>query len=118
MTLEQAVDILKTLANGVDPFTGEVLTDDNVCNRTEFVRAVYFILDELSSRKSRPSKDSPGNAGKPWTKEDDIRLAEMYDQGCTREEMESAFQRTAGSISSRLVRLGKIEFRDEYRRRK
>ena len=55
MTLEQAVDILKTLANGVDPFTGEVLADDNVCNRTEFVRAVYFILDELSSRKSRPS---------------------------------------------------------------
>ncbi len=114
MTIDRATEILRTLAEGTDPLTGEILSDDNVCNRAEVVRAFYCILNELEGKKKTPARNLPDNAGKPWTEEDDMKLVKMYDEGCTKKEMMSCFGRTNGAIVSRLMRLGKIDNRNVF----
>ena len=54
MDIERAKEILRTLADGTDPLTGEVLSDDNVCNRVEVVRALHCVLNELETKKAAP----------------------------------------------------------------
>ena len=40
MDLNGAKGILKSLADGVDPLTGEVLPEDHICNQPEIIRAI------------------------------------------------------------------------------
>ena len=65
MDIVRAKEIIATLAEGVDPTTGEVLPDNSVCNKGEIVRAFYAVLIHLDEKKSK--KNMPANAGKPWT---------------------------------------------------
>ena len=104
MDIIRAKEIISTLAEGIDPTTGEILPDNSVCNKGEIVRAFYAILNHLDEKK--PQKNLPANAGKPWTKEDDQRLKICFESGMTKKELCTEFQRSAGSISSRLARLG------------
>lgn len=109
MTIERAKVILRFLAEGADPLTGEVLPEDSVCNKAEIVRAFYCVLDELEAKKPDHPRKPPENAGKPWTKEEDRQLIAMFDEGRSNKEMMSVLGRTKGSIISRLARLGKID---------
>lgn len=105
MDITRAKEIISALAEGVDPITGEVLPDDSVCNKVEVVRAFYTILNETSTT----SKTKAENAGKPWNAVDDALLAEMYERGASKSELQDYFKRSPGSIRSRLVKLGLIE---------
>lgn len=104
MDIIRAKEIIATLAEGIDPITGEILPDDCVCNKAEVVRAFYAILNE----KPLKSKGKSENAGKPWSSNDDALLSEMYKNGATKTEIQNHFKRSSGSIHSRLVRLGLI----------
>ena len=115
MDISKAKEIISALAEGIDPTTGEVLPDDSVCNKGDIVRAFYAILGILD-KKSK--KNMPENAGKRWTDEDDKKLCEMFDSGVSKKDICSTFKRTSTGIASRLVRLGKIRERDEFRNRK
>ena len=44
MDISRAKEIISALAEGVDPTTGEVLSEDSVCNKGEVVRALYAVL--------------------------------------------------------------------------
>lgn len=116
MDIERAKELLGSLAEGIDPLTGEVLPKDHVCNQPEMIRALYCVLGELDGAKVKPEKTQPKNAGKPWTPDDDARLCQMFDEGATRRGMCEHFQRSRGAIEARLVRLGKIDSRDEFLR--
>ena len=107
MDIQRAKEILATLAEGVDPTTGELLPDDSVCNKGEIVRALYTVLNCLDEKKSK--KNKPSNAGKPWSKEDDEMLKVWFKSGMTKKEISTKLERSIGSISSRLARLGLIE---------
>ena len=113
MDLQRARKILETLADGVDPMTGEVLPEEHVCNRGDVVRAFHYILQKLSDQ---PEKKPPENAGKPWATEDDAMLCRMYDTGSSKKELCAYFKRSTGGIAARLVRLGKITARDEFKK--
>ncbi len=104
MDINRAREIVAILAEGIDPTTGEVLSDDNVCNKPEVLRALYAILKHTESLKNLPE-----NAGKPWTKEDDALLTELYKSGRSIRELKEKFKRTSGSIRSRLEHLGVLE---------
>ena len=104
MDLQRAKEIIYALAEGVDPTTGEVLPDNSVCNKGEIVRAFYAVLNHLEEKK--PKKNLPANAGKPWTNEDDAKLKICFESGMSTKELCVKFERTSGSISSRLARLG------------
>ena len=105
MDISKAKEIISALAEGIDPTTGEVLPDNSVCNKGDVVRAFYTVLDALDRK---PKKNMPENAGKPWTNEEEKRLRELYSSGLSKKEISSELCRTAGSISSRLARLGII----------
>lgn len=51
MTIDRAKEIIVALAEGIDPITGEVLPEDNVCNKGEVVRAFYAILNACEDDK-------------------------------------------------------------------
>jgi hypothetical protein len=107
MDIVRAKEIISALAEGVDPTTGEVLPDNSVCNKGEIVRAFYAVLNHLDAKK--PKKNMPANAGKPWTTEEDIKLKACYEAGMSRKELCVEFERTSGSITSRLARLGVLD---------
>ena len=106
MDIIRAKELLSILAEGVDPTTGEILPEDSVCNKAEIVRALYTVLNSLDAKK--PKKPLPANAGKPWTKADDNKLKERYEAGMSTKELSAEFERSSGSINSRLARLGLI----------
>jgi hypothetical protein len=113
MDITRAKEILATLAEGVDPTTGEVLPNNSVCNKGEIVRAFYAVLNHLDEKK--PKKNMPTNAGKPWSVEAEKELCEMYNEGISAHELCEHFHRTRESIAARLVRLGKISERSELK---
>ena len=105
MDINRAKEVLSALAEGIDPTTGEVLPENNVCNKGEVVRAFYAILQALDNK---PKKNLPENAGKPWTKGEEVLLKKLYESGLSKKELAKELNRTTGSISSRLNRLGFI----------
>jgi hypothetical protein len=64
-------------------------------------------LNDLDAKQ--PKKNLPANAGKPWTSEEDNKLKACYEAGMSRKELCSEFERTSGSITSRLARLGILD---------
>ena len=117
MDIVYVKNILKALADGVNPITGEVLSPIDSCNQPDIIRALYTAVAELekAEKKNKVQQNLPENAGKPWSPEDDEMLCRMYDQGCSSGDICASFKRTKGAIASRLVHLGKIQFRDEYK---
>ena len=103
MDIRKAKEIISALAEGIDPTTGEVLPEDSVCNKGEIVRAVYAVLNHLDDKK--PKKNLPANAGKPWSTEEDEELKGYFEAGMSKKELSAKFERSIGSISSRLTRL-------------
>ena len=73
---------------------------------------IDLFADAFGAEKAGPQ---PENAGKPWTEEDEEILSRMFDTGCTKKEICNHFQRSQGAIAARLVRLGKIRDRYEFR---
>ena len=116
MDITKAKEILSILSEGVDPTTGEVLPDNSVCNKGEVVRALYTVLNCINEKK--PKKNMPQNAGKPWTKEDEALLIDLYRSGASKKDICNALQRTVNSIAARLVHLEIIDNRDIFRDRK
>ncbi len=106
MEINRAKEIITALAEGIDPTTGELLEENNVCNKADVVRAFYTILQNL---KAKPKKELPENAGKPWTEEEEKLLLELYNNGISKKEISQSLGRTIGSITSRLLRLGVLD---------
>ncbi len=110
MELARAIEYLATLADGIDPATGEILPEGHICNRGDTVRALYAVLQSASKKKER---QPPANAGQPWTPEEEQRLLNGYHAGQTISRLATAHGRTRGAIESRLQRMGVIPQRDE-----
>ena len=120
MEISYAKEILGMLADGINPFTGEVLPASDSCNQPDVIRALNAAVVQLEkARKAeKREKSLPENAGKPWPQKDDEKLVQMFEEGCSKKELCDFFKRTEGSLSSRLVRLGIIQNREEFRHRK
>ena len=116
MDINKAKEILSSLAEGIDPTTGEVLPDDSVCNKGDIVRSFYAILNHLGDETN--AKCMPANAGKAWSKQDDDLLTNLYQSGTSKKDICGILQRTEAGIAARLVRLRLIDKRDVFRSRK
>ena len=117
MDIVRAKEILEIIADGTHPNTGELLPKYDSCNQVEVVRAFHTVLKHLNAKADKVKPPQTENAGKPWTKEDEEILCRMFDTGCSRKEICNHFQRSRGAIAARLVKLGKISSRDEFRLR-
>ena len=113
MDITRAKELLSALADGIDPFTGELLPQNHVCNQPEMIRAFHEVLNVIPLPKK---KSVPRNAGKPWTEIEEEKLLDEFDSGMTTSVIAKEHGRSKGAIESRLADLGKIT--DTYLNRK
>ena len=54
MDIIRARQIVRSLAEGVDPLTGEVLSDESVYNTPDVIRALYTVLEVTTPKTESP----------------------------------------------------------------
>ena len=107
---QRARQILHSLVNGADPFSGEDLAAGTVLQNAEVIRALlagYSALEERTARASRRAQQ-PRNIGQAWTPEEQERLIEAFKSGENLGEVAARHGRTLRAIESRLEILGMI----------
>ena len=111
MQIESALPIVRALADGVNPVTGESYPEESPYAEPRTLRALFSAVDLMQKEVEREErrKRLPANFGKPWTEEEDGLLATSFDNGIGISEIARRHQRTHSSIRLRLEKLGKIE---------
>jgi hypothetical protein len=124
MEAARSVEILKSLADGIDPGSGKPFAADSPYQHPDTVRALFFAIRALEQyapqapsqktpapdkpRADKPGRPAPGKAGQPWSEEEDTRLGKAYDSGQSIEDLAHTHQRSKWAIEARLARMGKI----------
>ncbi len=117
MDQAKAFNIVSTLANGVNPITGEVFSPDSPYQSSEIVRALFVAARALeggaasaptAGKEARPRAQGLSNVGKPWTAEEDERLVSEFSKGRSPRELATAHGRTLAGVEARLEKLGRI----------
>ena len=110
MDQAQALSVVRSLANGVDPESGEVFPAESVYQRPQTVRALYAAADALerAERSGRRKAQLPQRAGEPWTEDEDRKLLSGFDAGRGLPELATAHERTQTGVRARLVKYGRL----------
>lgn len=111
MECDRAKEIVRALADGVDPYTGEPFPPNSPYQRADTVRALYTILESAESGKKpkKPVDPNKPRAGGKWTPEEEQRLRDAFTAHRPIPELATDHGRTTGAITARLVKLGLIE---------
>lgn len=106
-----ALKIIDTLANGVNPATGEMLAADHPCQHSDVLRALWLASRALQDQRLRALRQStlPANVGKPWSEEENNALVAEFHAGRAMTEIATLHQRTAAGIQARLEKLGLLQ---------
>lgn len=97
------LEILRALAAGTDPVTGEVFPADSPYNTPEIIRALFFAINQLETLAEK------GNKGLAWNEEEDKLLAERFGNGSKITQLAKLHSRTYGAIKARLLKLGLLQ---------
>ena len=110
MDQAQALAVVRSLANGVDPESGEVFPAESAYQRPMVVRALYEAAAALErlERFQRRKAQLPQKTGEPWTEEEDRKLLAAFDSGRALQELAAAHERTMGAVRARLLKYGRI----------
>jgi hypothetical protein len=110
MHLESALPIVKALADGINPVTGESYADDSPYAEPRALRALFSAVDLMQREVERDRRRErlPANFGKPWSEDEDRAIATGFDAGAALAELARRHARTQGSIRLRLEKLGKL----------
>ncbi len=110
MHLESALPIVKALADGVNPVTGEAYPEHSPYAEPRALRALFTAADLMQREvdKARRRERLPANFGKPWDEAEDRDIAVAFDAGASIPDMARKHARTQSSIRLRLEKLGKL----------
>jgi hypothetical protein len=110
MNQTEALSVIRSLANGVDPESGEVFPASSAYQRASIVRALYAAADALekAERFERRKQQLPAKTGEPWSEDEDRKLLAGFDAGRGLAELASAHQRTQTGVRARLVKYGRL----------
>jgi DNA-binding NarL/FixJ family response regulator len=113
MEIVEALKIMRALADGVNPETGEVLLNDSIYQNPQNVRALHRAVGalEFAEEREKNKRLLPQNAGRSWSREEEQQVCDELRNGINFQEIARMHNRSIGSIVARLVRLGKIEAR-------
>lgn len=111
MQLDAALPIVRALADGVNPITGEAYPETSPYAEPRTLRALYSAVDLMAREVEREKRRErlPANFGKPWSEGEDRALTAEFDAGAGIPEMARKHLRTQSSIRLRLEKLGKIQ---------
>jgi len=107
MEIQEAIKVIRALANGTDPETGETLKGDSVCRAANSVKALNRALGALTSQEAR-EHEKPEKAGSYWKHAEDQQVCEELRKGMDFKEIAKIHNRSVVSIVARLIKLGKI----------
>lgn len=118
MEIEEAMAIIRKLADGMHPETGALLSADSLYQHPQAVRAMHRAMAALQfqQERERAKRFLPKNAGKAWSNQEDAQICDEIRRGFTFEKIAQMHCRTNGSIVARLVRLGKISAGQQFRK--
>ena len=110
MQSAQALAVVRSLANGIDPETGEVFPAQSVYQRPQIVRALYEAASALerAERFERRKTELPAKAGQPWTEDEDRKLLAAFDSGRGLQDLAATHERTITGVRARLIKYGRI----------
>jgi hypothetical protein len=110
MDQSQALAVVRSLANGADPTTGEVFPAESAYQRPDVVRALYEAASALQrqERFERRRQQMPPKTGQPWQEDEDRKLLAAFDAGRALQELAAAHERTMGAVRARLLKYGRI----------
>lgn len=110
MHLESALPIVKALADGVNPVTGEQYPQDSPYAEPRALRALFSAIDLMQREVERERRRErlPANFGKPWNEGEDRAIAAAFEEGASLADLARRHARTQGSIRLRLEKLGKL----------
>ena len=111
MQLDAALPIVRALADGINPVTGEAYPEQSPYAEPRTLRALYSAVDLMQREVERERRRAllPANFGKPWTPAEDENLIAEFDARTPMIELARRHGRTQSSIRLRLEKLGKIE---------
>lgn len=114
MDIQKAKEIIHTLADGVDPTTGEILSADHVCNRADVIRALHIAEQALQKDLNRP-EEGPWHKeyGKVWSQQEINLLITLFEKHHSVAQISKQLCRSESGIRAKLVRLGKIQNRKD-----
>lgn len=120
MDVEDSVEILQSLAGGVNPVTGEVFPRGSPYHHPDVIRALFSCIQYLKTHSKKETRSIaakqaenlnrglPKNAGMPWTHELKSTLAHDFAAGCPVSDLADKYARSRGSIVSELRKQGLI----------
>lgn len=110
MDAAQAIGVVRSLANGIDPESGEKFPPDNAYQRPNVVRALFEAAAALErqERFNRRKGELPKNTGKPWTEDEDRKLLAAFDACRSLQEIAVSHERTSTGVRARLVKYGRL----------
>src|SRR3954463_7058113 len=100
MEASQALAVVRSLANGVDPESGEVFPAESTYQRPQVVRALYEAATALErqGRDERRKLQMPLKTGEPWSEDEDRKLLGAFDAGRALQELAASHERTMGAV--------------------
>ena len=115
MEIREAQRIVNTLAQGIDPNTGEVFAEDSPYNEQTIIRALFTVHEFVNAapkpamtiaerRQRNIDLGRPANFGLPWTEEARETVASAFQSGQSVEQIASSLKRTRGAIRAELIR--------------
>jgi len=110
MEILEAIKVIRALADGVNPETGEVLEANSNYQNPQVVRALHRALEGLDylEKREKAKQSQPKNAWKPWSSAEDEQVCDELRQGIDFNQIAKTHNRSLPSIIARLVKLGKI----------
>ncbi|MDY6948544.1 MAG: hypothetical protein SXG53_22815 [Pseudomonadota bacterium] len=81
----RAIEIVSSLAKGVDPQTGEPFEADSPYQSGDVIRALFSAVRAMETCSRARARNNyarkPANAGKPWSDDEVRKLLEEFDKG-------------------------------------
>jgi hypothetical protein len=108
MEIQEALAIMRALANGLNPATAQPLDAQSVCHQPEVIKALNRSINALVHEEQR-EKNKPSKAFKAWSQAEIAQVCEEVRKGMDFQEIAKAHHRTVAAIVARLVKLGKIQ---------
>jgi len=110
MQERRAREILQSLIQGLDPFTGEELPAGTVFQHADVLRALLAGVAALEQDAARASRRAqlPRNIGRTWSAEEHAELIDAFHAGQSAAEIAAKHGRTVRAIEARLEKLGLI----------
>lgn len=114
MNLESALPIIKALADGINPVTGEAYSEEllraSIFGEPRVLRALFTAVDLMQREVDRERRKArlPANFGKPWDEVEEQFLRTAFNAAKPIREMATALQRTEGSVRLKLEKMGLI----------